>query len=115
MSLVELPKHEATCLITKCWNFDNCQKPQNATIKALKPCCSELCDFVLKMQEKFGDKKAMYELLGKYFQNMPVSNVVKADNKGGSNRNIGNVGNVGGGSISVAWDPARTGGSIQLT
>jgi len=23
-SLMELPKHEAICMITKCWNFDNC-------------------------------------------------------------------------------------------
>ena len=65
-SLGELPKHEITCMITKCWNFDNCDKPQNKDMKTLKPCCSELCENVLNLIERFGDKKAMYELLGKF-------------------------------------------------
>ncbi len=24
LKLLDLPKHEATCLLAKCWNFDNC-------------------------------------------------------------------------------------------
>ena len=66
------------------------------------------------MQEKFGDKKAMYELLGKFITVAPNnSSPPKVQNQ--PNKSV--APNVGGGGniLNIAWDPARTGGSIQLT
>ena len=101
-------------MITKCWNFDNCEKPQNKDIKALQPCCSELCENVLKIVERIGDKKALYELLGKF----TASSVSQGGNGtvqttgGGKDRSVSVNAN---GTPVIAWDPTKTGGSIQLT
>ena len=73
---------------------------------------------MLTLQEKFGDKKAMYDILGKFVQSVPSNG-----GGGGSGGKVGsqpqpankNVGGGGGGSLVCTWDPARTGGSIQLT
>ena len=75
----------------------------------MKPCCSELCDDVLRIVERFGDKKAMYELLGKVVSS-PISQVV-TDN-GGKDRSVSIGAN---GSPVIAWDSSKTGGSIQLS
>jgi len=68
------------------------------------------------LQEKFGDKKAMYEVLGKFVQSVPNMGGGGGGGKVGSqpvsNKNVGGGGN---GPLICTWDPARTGGSIQLT
>jgi hypothetical protein len=108
--LSDLSKHEAGCLITKCWNFDNCDRPQNTAIKTLKPCCSELCEAVLLLEERFGDKKAMYEVLGKFITSYkapdsPALNLSKPRSLTSNNS----------GPMALTWDSSRIGGSIQLS
>ena len=49
LSLLDLPKHEASCNVTKCWNNDLCDKVHNKEIESFKPCCSELCLVLLTL------------------------------------------------------------------
>jgi len=68
-----------------------------------------LCENVLKIVERIGDKKALYELLGKF----GASSANQQGQVGVKDRAVSTAG--GGSSSNLAWDPTKTGGSIQLT
>lgn len=86
-----------------------CEKPQNKEVKSAKPCCSEVCNTIMAIKDKFNDKKAVYDLIAAYMKlsragyNKPVS--------GGSSGSIpiNPTGN------NLVWDPAKTGGGIAIT
>lgn len=65
-----------------------------------------------ELQEKFSDKKAVYEALGKFIANAKSSPIVP--HKVQSTGNIGGLGGLNT-SIQLAWDPSKTGGGIALT
>lgn len=71
IKLSDLVKHEQKCMISKCWNYDVCEKAKVQGIKAGKPCCSELCLTLLSLVESFGDKKALYNILGGFINKRP--------------------------------------------
>lgn len=60
VKLIDLQVHEEMCLKVKCWNFDNCEKVQNESIKYKKACCSTVCEVLDKLKENFGNNKKMY-------------------------------------------------------
>lgn len=109
LKLIDLAKHESTCLMTKCWNFDNCEKAENKSFKTLKPCCSDLCASLLELKEKFGDNKAMYEVLSKYVPE--GSNSPEKVKSNSLERSEGG----GGESVQLAWDNGKSSGSITFT
>jgi len=64
------------------------------------------------LQEKFGDKKAVYEVLGRFI----ASSLVQAPipHKVQSTGNIGGYGGLNS-AVALAWDPVKSGGGIALT
>ena len=99
----------------KCWNFDNCEKPMNKDVKSGKPCCSEICNFLISVGEKISDKKAMYDLVGEYYKKVRT-NVMIPSYKNipvGNNQAVSNVNT--GGQGSLGWDQGKTGGGIAIT
>jgi hypothetical protein len=63
---------------------------------------------LLELKEKFGDKKAMFQVLTKYVPQGPSS-----PHKVQSTGSLGNSG--GGSAIQMIWDSTKSSGSIQLT
>jgi hypothetical protein len=59
------------------------------------------------LQENFGDKKAMYQVLNKIVLKTEVIQPHKT-------QSAGSLGN-GNGSLQIGWDPSKTGGGIALS
>ena len=100
VKLSDLPKHELMCKMSKCWNFELCQTAANEKLITLKPCCSEICRTLYELQEKIGDKKALFEVIGKFLSSKielpPIPKPYPT-------------------SAALAWDPSKTGGGIALS
>lgn len=110
IKLCDIVTHEATCLVTKCWNFDICDKPYNKDVKSSKPCCSEVCSAIISIKEKFNDKKGVYDILGVFMKNS--KSYISQSVVGGSSKNI-SIGPIS--PVNMGWDPAKTGGGITIT
>jgi E3 ubiquitin-protein ligase NRDP1 len=96
--------------MVKCWNFDACEKPVNEAIKCMKPSCSETCSTVAALQEKFGNKKAMMDILAGFMKN---ARSVSPSKNNGNNPPDGIPAPLSVGDL--VWDPSKTGGSIVIT
>jgi hypothetical protein len=98
--------------MVKCWNFEVCEKVENKTFKATKPCCSEVCSTPMTLKERFNDKKALYSIVGDFMKLSKVGNV-SSPPPSSSSRPISSL------SVSSAsklvWDPSKTGGGISIT
>jgi hypothetical protein len=112
IKLCDIVAHEASCLQAKCWNYEVCEKPQNKDIKTAKPCCSEVCSTLLLIKDRLGDKKAVYDTIGTFIKVSKVS-MIRQPVSGGSSSSIPNGSGIQ--TVSVGWDPVKTGGGINIT
>ena len=113
VKVIDLAKHESTCLMPKCWNYEICEKGQNNSLKAIKPSCSETCATLCQLQQQHGNKKAMWEIIRNFVKAARVDSPIKV---GGGNVPIpASNPNKGGNTGSLTWDPAKSGGGINLS
>ena len=91
LKLGDLATHENVCLRPKCWNYEVCEKAQNDYIKGDRPCCSELCQTLYKLDANFGNVKEMYKIINSLNPQ--------------SDRTSGNV--TEGNTATLCWDTSR--------
>ena len=98
----------------KCWNYDICEKGQNNSLKAPKPSCSQACATLCELQQQHGNKKAMWEIIRNFVRAAQVDSPIKVGG-GMVQAPIANSGGKGVISGGLTWDPAKTGGGINLS
>jgi hypothetical protein len=80
----------------------------------VKPCCSEVCNTISTIKDKFNDKKALYDCLAVFIKNAKSFSPSKASGGSTGTVPINNPIN-GGSSVALGWDPSKTGGGINIT
>ncbi len=78
----------------------------------MKPCCSQICNTLITLKDRFNVKKDVYNCLGNFISlhksnslGMVKSNSVESNKSYPTNSSVGNL----------IWDASKAGGGITIT